>query len=635
MDKNTILGFILIGLVLFVFSWLNRPTPEQIEAQRRYQDSIAKIEYLQQVEMEKEAVAKEADPISAEASDSLQQVRLQNNFGIFANALSGTEGFATLENDKVEIRLSNKGGHVAYARLKEYDNYNGDPLVLFDKDEVTFDFTLITASNRILNTRDLFFTPVKGNDPNSITMRLATDTDSYLDFIYTLTPDDYMMSYSIKAVGMNGMLSPSTTALDLVWRQDIRQQEKGRKFEDRYAALHYKFISDDVEKLSEAKNDSKKISNRLKWIGFKDMFFSTVLIMEGEGFEATTLESKMLTSDVHLKNYKATTSVPIDIQGRESTDFTYYFGPNSYALLKAYDKGVPKDQQLDLERIVSLGSSVFRWVNQYFIIPLFDFLGRFFNSYGLIIFLLTLAVKIVLFPLTYKSYMSSAKMRVLRPQVEEINAKYPGEAKAMERQKATMELYSRAGASPMSGCVPMLLQMPILIALFMFFPSAIELRHESFLWAKDLSTYDAIVSWNTYIPLITPYFGNHISLFCLLMTVTQIIYTKFNMEMTNTGQQQMPGMKAMMYFMPLMFLVFFNQYASGLTYYYFISTLMTIAQTIAFRFFINEEKLLAKLESNKKKPQKKSSFMKRLEDAQKQQEEVLRKQKQQQQQRKR
>ncbi|MDH6342770.1 YidC/Oxa1 family membrane protein insertase [Parabacteroides sp. PFB2-12] len=632
MDKNTILGFILIGLVLFVFSWLNRPTPEQIEAQRRYQDSIAKIEYLQQVEIEKEAVAKEADPISAEASDSLQQVRLQNNFGIFANALSGTEGFATLENEKVEIRLSNKGGHVAYARLKEYDNYNGDPLVLFDKDEVVFDFTLITASNRILNTSDLFFTPIKGNDPNSITMRLATDTDSYLDFIYTLTPDDYMMSYSIKAVGMNGMLSPSTTALDLVWRQDIRQQEKGRKFEDRYAALHYKFISDDVEKLSEAKNDSKKISNRLKWIGFKDMFFSTVLIIDGEGFEGTTLESKMLNSDVHLKNYKATTAVPFDIQGRESTDFTYYFGPNSYALLKAYDKGVSKDQQLDLERIVSLGSSVFRWVNQYFIIPLFDFLGRYFNNYGLIIFLLTLAVKIVIFPLTYKSYMSSAKMRVLRPQVEEINAKYPGEAKAMERQKATMELYSRAGASPMSGCVPMLLQMPILIALFMFFPSAIELRHESFLWAKDLSTYDAIVSWNTYIPLITPYFGNHISLFCLLMTVTQIIYTKFNMEMTNTGQQQMPGMKAMMYFMPLMFLVFFNQYASGLTYYYFISTLMTIAQTIAFRFLINEEKLLAKLESNKKKPQKKSSFMKRLEEAQKQQEEVLRKQKQQQQQ---
>jgi len=260
---------------------------------------------------------------------------------------------------------------------------------------------------------------------------------------------------------------------------------------------------------------------------------------------------------------------------------------------------------------------------------LFNFLGQFIHSYGLLIFLLTVIVKLILFPLTYKSYMSSAKMRVLRPQVEELNAKYPGQDKAVERQRAIMELYSRAGASPMAGCVPMLLQMPILVALFMFFPSAIELRHQSFLWAHDLSTYDAIVSWNTYIPIITPYFGNHISLFCLLMTVTNIIYTKFNMEQTNTGQQQMPGMQAMMYMMPLMMLVFFNQYASGLTYYYFISTLITILQTIIFRYTIDEDKLLAKLEENKKKPMKKSGFMKRLEEAQKAQQAQLERQKQQ------
>ena len=265
-------------------------------------------------------------------------------------------------------------------------------------------------------------------------------------------------------------------------------------------------------------------------------------------------------------------------------------------------------------------------MNQYFVIPLFDFLGKFIPNYGLLIFLLTVIVKLILYPLTYKSYISSAKMRVLRPQVEEINAKYPGQDQALERQKATMELYSRAGASPLSGCLPLLLQMPILIALFMFFPSAIELRHESFLWANDLSTYDAIVSWETYIPIITPYFGNHISLFCLLMTITNIIYTKYNMDMTNTGQQQMPGMKLMMYLMPLMFLVFFNQYASGLTYYYFISMLISIVQTLIFRFTINEEKLLAKLEANKRKPMKKSGLMKRLEEAQRMQEEQLKKQ---------
>ncbi|MDH6356908.1 membrane protein insertase YidC [Parabacteroides sp. PF5-9] len=625
MDKNTILGFLLIGIVLFAFSWFNQPTPEQLEAQHRYQDSIARIEYLQQTEVqnkEKRDSFAEHDPA---LSDSTQLAQLQTNFGVFAHAMSGTDGYTVLENELVEVRISNKGGHVSYARLKEYDTYDGSPLVLFDEKEMVFDFTLVTANNRVLNTKDLYFIPIKGDDPHSVTMRLNTDDKTYIDFTYHLQPEDYMMAFSIKSVGMNGVLAPSTNALDLVWEQDIRQQEKGRKFEDRYAALYYKYVADDVDNLSEGKNDSKQISNRLKWIGFKDMFFSTVLIAESE-FEATTLDSKLLTADGYLKRYKATTSIPFDIQGRNTSDLRFYFGPNHYALLRSYDKGVSSDQQLDLERMISLGASLFRWINQYFVLPIFDFLGRYLNNYGLIIFLLTIIVKIVIFPMTYKSYISSAKMRVLRPQVEEINEKYPGQEKAMERQKATMELYSRAGASPMSGCLPMLLQMPILIALFMFFPSAIELRHESFLWAKDLSTYDAIFSWDAYIPIITPYFGNHISLFCLLMTITNIFYTKYNMEMTNTGQQQMPGMKMMMYMMPLMFLIFFNQYASGLTFYYFISTLITIIQTLSFRFFINEDKLLAKLEANKKKPMKKSGFMKRLEDAQKMQQEQLQKQ---------
>ena len=429
---------------------------------------------------------------------------------------------------------------------------------------------------------------------------------------------------------MNGVLAPSTTALDLSWEQKVIQQEKGRKFEDRYATVYYKLMADDVEYLSETQNDNKQVSNCVKWIAYKDMFFSSILIAGKEGFESTTLDSKMLPKDSpFLKEYKTTTSIPFDLKGNEATDLRFYFGPNQFSLLQSFDKGVEKADQLDLEKIVPLGWGIFRWVNQYFVIPLFNFLGKYISSYGLLIFLLTVIVKVILFPLTRKSYLSSAKMRVLRPQVEEINAKYPGQDQAMERQRATMELYSRAGASPMSGCLPMLLQMPILIALFMFFPSAIELRHQSFLWAHDLSTYDAIVSWNTHIPLISSYFGNHISLFCLLMTVVNIIYTKFNMEQTNTGQQQMPGMKAMMYLMPLMMLVFFNEYASGLTYYYFISTLITILQTMIFRYTIDEEKLLAKLEANKKKPMKKSSFLKRLEEVQKAQQAELDRQKQQ------
>lgn len=627
MDKNTILGFLLIGVVLFAFSWLNQPSTEQLEAQRRYNDSIARIELAHQQELQqkvnKEATAEEAlDALP----DSVRVARLQNSFGVFAEAMVGTEDVTVLENEKVEIRLNNKGGRVSYARLKEYDNYEGKPLVLFDTDDSKFNFTLVTASNRVLNTSELFFIPVKGNDPNVVTMRLNTGEGSHLDFTYTLKPDDYMLEFSIQGTGLNGVLAPSTTALDLMWEQELLQQEKGRSFENRYAELNYKLMSDDVETLSATGDVNKQVSNRVKWIGYKDMYFSTVLIAGNEGFEATTLDSKEYKSGLYLKKYKTTTSVPFDLHGREATNLRFYFGPNLFPLLKSYDDGVATADQLDLEKLVPLGWGIFRWVNQYFVIPLFDFLGHYIHSYGLLIFLLTVIVKLILFPLTYKSYISSAKMRVLRPQVEEINAKYPGQDKAVERQKATMDLYSRAGASPMSGCLPMLLQMPVLIALFMFFPSAIELRHQSFLWAHDLSTYDAIISWNTEIPLISTYFGNHISLFCLLMTITNIIYTKFNMEMTNTGQQQMPGMKAMMYMMPLMFLFMFNQYASGLTYYYFISTLLTIVQTLIFRYTINEDKLLAKLEANKKKPHKKSGFMKRLEDAQKVQQEQLRKQ---------
>ncbi|MCD7975990.1 MAG: membrane protein insertase YidC [Tannerellaceae bacterium] len=625
MDKNTIIGFLLIGIVLFAFSWWNQPSPEQVEAQRRYQDSIA-AEYAKQIdEQQRNQNVTEDNSWEEEVTDSLKAAQLERTYGVFANAMSGTDEKVILENDLVEIHLSSKGGHVSYARIKNYSTFDSLPLILFDGTQVKFDFTLVTASNRVVNTRDLYFTPVRGNDPNTVIMRLNAGEGSSLDFIYTLAPDDYMMKYDIQARGMNGVLAPGMNALDLTWEQEIRQQEKGRKFEDQHTGLYYKFLADDVEHLSEVKDQNKQLTNRLKWIGYKGKFFSTVLIAQ-EGFEATTLDSKLLEENRMLKRFRSTTSLPFDLQGREATSLQFYFGPNKYNLLKSYDKGVASADQLDLEKMVPLGASVFRWINKYFIIPLFDFLGKYISSYGLIIFLLTLIVKMILFPLTYKSYISSAKMRVLRPQVEEINAKYPGQEKALERQKATMDLYSRAGASPMSGCLPMLLQMPILIAMYMFFPSAIELRGQSFLWAQDLSTYDAIVSWNTYIPIITPYFGNHISLFCLLMTATNIAYTKFNMEMTNTGQQQMPGMKAMMYMMPLMFLVFFNQSASGLTYYYFVSILITIIQTLSFRYIINEEKLLAKLEENKKRPVKKSSFMKRLEEAQKAQQEQLKKQ---------
>lgn len=628
MDKNTITGFILIGLVLFAFSWLNRPTPEQIaaqEAQRRYQDSIAQVEYAKQVEAAASAATISSDSSSVELSDSIKSQQLIQQYGAFANATVGSEEFTTLENEKIEVRISNKGGRLCYARLKEYVTYEDQPLILFDTEDSNFNLTMVTTTNRVVNTSELYFTPVKSSDPTSVTMRLSIEEGRYIDFTYALKPDSYMLDYSIQGVGLNGVLSPNTNSLDISWYQKMRQLEKGRKDENEFTGLYYKYLADDVENLNQSKDDDEQLSNRLKWIGYKNKFFATVLIAD-DSFVATRMQSKFLNNGAYLKEFNTVTSVAFDLTKNETIGFRYFIGPNKYKLLHAYDKGLSSDEELSLDELVPLGMRLFRPINKYFILPIFDFLSNFISNYGLVILLLTLIVKLCLFPLTYKSYMSTAKMRVLRPQVEEINAKYPKQEQAMDRQKATMDLYSRAGASPLSGCLPMLLQMPILIALYWLFPTAIELRQESFLWASDLSTYDSIISWDYNIPLISSFIGNHISLFCLLMTIVNVVYTKINMSMANTGQQQMPGMNMMMYIMPVIMFFLFNQKSAGLSYYFLISSLITIIQTMSFRFLINEEKLLLRLEANKKKPKKKSGFMQRLEEAQRVQQEQLKKQ---------
>lgn len=629
MDKNTVIGFVLIGLILIGFTWLNRPSQEQVEAQRRYRDSVAMVQYEMQQAAALEQAKKDvsSDNVSLDGlPDSVQQVKLQNNFGAFASAAVGTEEVITLENDNIEVKINNKGGYVCYARVKDYVTYEKEPLILFEGDDSKFNVTFVTTTNRIVNTSDLYFTPVKNASQNSVTMRLDVGDGGTIDFVYTLSPDDYMLHFTIRTSGLNGILAHSTNSLDIQWDQKMRIQEKGRKLENQYTGLYYKFLADDVENIGTAKDEDKQLSNRLKWIGYKNKYFSSVLIADG-AFAATNLYAKQNTTDAnYLKEFSTTTAVAFNITKDESIGFRYFFGPNKYNLLRSYDKGTDADNQLDLDNLVPMGYKWIRPINKYFILPIFDFLGKYISNYGLIILLLTLAVKLVLFPLTYKSYMSQAKMRVLRPQVEALKEKFPKKEQAMELQQATMALYSSAGASPMSGCLPMLLQMPILIALYWLFPTAIELRQQGFLWAEDLSTYDDLISWNTQIPLISSFIGNHISLFCLLMTIVNVVYTKVNMSMSNTGQQQMPGMNMMMYLMPLMFFFFFNQSSSGLSYYFLISTLITIGQTMIFRFGINEEKLLAKLEANKKKPKKKSGFMQRLEEAQRTQQEQLKKQ---------
>lgn len=626
MDKNTGIGFVLIAAIVIGFTVLMKPSQEELAREQRYQDSIQNVQATQLKEDIQTADSADKanqsvvgdffdattaqpinDSIQSETTDSLSVSALPSD--------SGVEQIATLENEKIRINFSTKGGQMLSAQLKDYNTYAGDSLYLF-KSDAKLALELMNKKGITLNTSQADFRVIQGSgDAQTLVMRMNYSDSQYIDFIYALSPNSYMLNFNIAVVGMQDMLSVDCLErFKLNWTQNLRRQEKSKSNEQRYSRIHYKGTDGSFEGLSESNSETKDVPTGVKWVAFKDQFFASVLITDNE-FVSPALSSTVLESEDYLKSYSATLYFKPTLaeKGALVGGFKYFLGPLDYYMLKGYDDGVENTQQLDLDKLIPLGWSLFRVVNQYFVIPLFNMLEGTGLQMGLVILLLTVIVKIIISPLTYKSFMSSAKMRVLKPQVDEINEKYPGQEKAMERQKAVMQLYNQAGVNPMSGCIPMLLQMPILLALFSFFPSAIELRHESFLWASDLSTYDAIIEWNTNIPLVSSWLGNHISLFCILMTVTNIVYTKFNMDATNTGQQQMPGMKYMMMFMPVVFFFVLNNYPSGLTYYYFLSTLMTIVITLVCRWVIDEKKVLAKLEENKKKPKKKG-FMARLQE---------------------
>ena len=634
MDKNTWIGFLLIAAIVVGFSFLNRPSKEELAERKRVQDSIALV---QAQEMEAKLISQQiAQQLDAEkaaqaptpTTDQLA-AQVAAVYGPFAPAAQGEEGLIALENSKVRISIDRRGGRIAKAELKEYKAY-GDSvnnLCLFQNDESNLNFTLVTNSNRILATQNLYFTEVnqatdaEGNA--TLTMRLNTNIeDCYLDFVYTLPADDYMVGMSIQPHKMQLALAQNMSSVEMQWNQSIPQQEKGRKFEEKYAQLQYMFIGGEIEKLSEMKSDRANESARLKWIAYKDQFFSTVMIAE-DAFESTTMESTPLNQHSrYIKEYKTTTTLPLDITGKKNTNLRYYFGPNHYNTLKAYDKDVDKADRLHLNELVPLGWKIVAWINKIIVIPMFDLFTSWGLHIGIVILLMTLVIKLIILPFVFASYKSSAKMRVLKPQMDEINAKYPPE-KMQERQQATMALYQKAGVSPMSGCLPMLFQFPVLMAMFWFLPTAIELRGQSLFWADDLSTYDAIITWNTHIPI----FGTHLSLFCLLMTIVNIVYTHITMQQ-QAGGQEMKMMKWMMYLMPLMFLFIFNDYAAGLSYYYFVSLLMTILQTMIFRWAIDDKKVLAEMEANAKKKgtQKKSGFAARLEAMQREQQRLAREQ---------
>lgn len=615
MDKNSVIGFLLIGVLMVFFYIFTKPTPEELAKVQHYQDSIAIVQSVQKQANYSEAIAPK---IEDQISDSARAELMKESLGEFSPASTGEEKFITLENNKIEVVFSTKGARIYKVRLKEHLTFDKKPLILFEGDESNLNLNFFTKTNRKISTDDLYFTPQTKltnifveSDSSQIVFSAKTIAGSSMNFAYTLPADSYQLKFSINGKGLEDALPRSTSSVDFQWDMSIRQTEKGRQFEDRYSGLYYKFYQDAVESLTTTKDGSDELTTRVKWIGYKDQFFSSVLIAD-KYISSAKIAQKLDAEGPYLKHLSSTISVPVNDLS-EGMNFEFFFGPNHFQTLKKVGH--------DLSNMINLGWWILKYVNEWLVIPIFNFLNNYIANYGIIILILTLIIKLIIFPFTFKSYISTAKMRVLKPQIDEINEKFPKE-KAMERQQATMALYRKAGVNPMGGCLPMLFQFPVLIAMFYFFPASIELRQQSFLWAHDLASYDAIFTWTTNIPLISEYYGNHVSLFCVLMALTNLVYTHINQEMTATTSA-VPGMKMMMYTMPLFFLFIFNNYAAGLSYYYFISTLITIGQTFLMRRFVNEETLLSKLKAQQKKPVKKSKFQERLTQMQKQQQTTL------------
>lgn len=629
MNKNSIIGFILIAGIMIGYTYWMTPSKEELAKQQHVADSIAQVQRQKAEALAKttkilEETSQPEAPVSEvtqEASETYSD--LQNKYDLFANAAIGDEQLYIIENDLIKLEISNKGGHIRTVELKEYQTFDSLPVILFNPETSKFGLSFF-SHNRIINTENFYFIPdefsskhmvVSGTDHLSFSMRLYTGSgegeinhNSYIEYLYKLSGDNYMFDFTINIVGMDGVISSNSSYVDLNWYADLRQQEKTI---DQFngSTIYYKYYQDEVEYMHETEDDEEQITTKLKWVSYKQRFFSSTLIAKNafDNGKLKVFEKENPGSDRYLKTMEADFELPVNLRGSTSIPMSFYFGPNKYYTLKAYD--------LELEQQIPIGWGFIGWINEYIVIPVFDWLGGYGWNYGIVILVLTIMLKTLLFPIAYKTYYSSAKMRVLKPEVDELSKKFPKKEDAMKKQQAVMALYKKAGANPAAGCVPMLLQMPILFAMFRFFPASIELRQQPFLWAHDLSSYDSIAS----LPFTIPYYGDHVSLFTLLMTVSTIMYTYLNNQMMASQTTQMPGMKTMMYLMPIMFLGIFNGYASGLSYYYFLANIITFGQMFVFRYAINEDKLRAKIEMNKKKPaKKKSAFQKRLEEAAKQ-----------------
>jgi len=647
MDRNTVTGLILIFLIFIGFSLYNSNKTNKafekaiVEAESNYAKGdleSAKAEYtnaLRYKQNQPDIIAKlneinsklgnttegnKSDSVSLSHTNSKVSESKPtetksdiNQYGAFAQSAIGNNDFITLENNKIELKISLKGGRVYSARMKDYRTYDSLPLILFSGDSTVFGFNFFTSDNKAVQTNNLFFKPVSDQrsykviyQPESVVLRLFAGEDKYIEYKYTLAPDKYIVDFNVNFKSMEGVIASNQNSLTLDWKMFIPQQEKGRQNEENYSTIKYKYFQDDVVdlKLRQSKEIEKSdITTKLSWIAFQDQFFSSTIITNDYFLNASVNSTRTLASKKFMRYYTSEIGVPFGSGSSNSVNMKLYYGPNSITILKK--------EGLQLEKIVFLGRNIIGWISRFAIIPIFNWLNHFIKNFGLIILILTLIIKVVLFPLTFKSYQSQAKMQVLKPMVEELGKKFPKKEDAMKKQQATMDLYKRAGVNPMGGCLPMLLQMPILFAMFRFFPVSIELRQAHFLWATDLSTYDSIL----HLPFMIPMYGDHVSLFTLLMTASTLLTMK--MTGSSPGSDQ-PGMKMMMYMMPIMFMLILNNFSAGLTYYYFLANMLTYAQNMISKRFINADAVLATLEENKKKPLKKSKWQQRLEAAAKQ-----------------
>lgn len=624
MDKNTLIGIVLCIAVFIGFSLYNRPSEEQIQAQKRYRDSVAAVHAERvQAELAQERLRDSIAGLSESVlTDSAQMSDYARQFGKFSGCAFGEEKEVVLENENVKVTLNSKGAKISEVEVLGYQTYSGEPLMVMKKDalnEMNIDFF---CGSQAVSTKKLFFNCVK-QTKNEAVFRAAVDGSSWLEFAYSLQEGSYLLYYSVTFHNLDGVLNKNSSYIDFTWNQALPVLERGNKWESQHSGLYYKYEDDGAEYLSlTADEDKTNLNGFTKWIAYKGEFFSSVLIA-GAHFANAEVSFRNINTNNNFKFLSSRVGFSVSDTVK---NMAFYFGPNKFKTLKETvltANGETQDD-LGLQELVPLGWGIFGWINRIAIIPLFNWLGSFISSYGLIILIMTVIIKIVIFPLTYKSYKSTASMRVLKPQVEEINKKYPKQEQAMEKQQAVMALYRKVGISPMGGCLPLLLQMPILIAMFNFFPASIELRQQGFLWATDLSSYDSILD----LPFSIPWYGDHVSLFTLLMAVAMVVSTKINSSQMDTGSQQMPGMKMMMYFMPVMMVFWFNDYSSGLSYYYFLSNIITIIQMIIIRRTLDEEEILKKLNSKaaKNAGKKKSGFMARLEEAQRRQLEEMKKQ---------